>query len=81
MKKAYQKPRLYYESFQLSHSIASGCYGIANFEESACSVTIPEWDEDNEIFQIDFVCPIHGPGVGNLICYHGPSDDKSVFSS
>ena len=40
MKKEYQKPELYYESFQLAQSIASNCEGIANFAENACSVTL-----------------------------------------
>lgn len=40
MRKTYHKPRLWYEVFRLSQSIASGCEGLENYAEGQCAVTV-----------------------------------------
>lgn len=79
MKKAYVKPKMYYESFILSSSISSSCEGIANLGENQCSVTIP--DIGIEIFTSEIACEYTPPSGDDTICYHAPSDWNNVFSS
>lgn len=79
MKKAYEKPRVGYESFKLSNSVSSGCEGIANLGENQCSITIPELGI--EIFNIQIMCEYTAPGGDDTICYHAPSDWNNVYSS
>lgn len=79
MKKPYQKPKIYYESFTLSNSISSGCEGIANLAENQCSITVP--DLGIEIFTVDLVCQYTPPGNDDTICYHAPTEWNNVYSS
>lgn len=81
-KKTYSKPQLVYESFALSQSIASGCEGIANFGEGACSVTITGSFDSVSIFQdAAYGCQFVPPNPDDYICYHAPSEMNNVFSS
>lgn len=83
MKKAYSKPQIIFDSFELSQSIASGCEGIALQAENECAVRV----ELEGIGNIDIFnttpspCTTSGPGDHDLVCYHVPSDDNNVFSS
>ena len=79
MKKAYEKPRIYYESFTLSNNISAGCEGIANLAEYQCSVTVTELGI--EIFTQDLVCMVTTPANDDSICYHAPSEWNNVYSS
>lgn len=74
----YEKPKLYYESFELSMNIAScaqnvgssefSCtvdlgYGFALFVNSNAACTYFDWDENNKV------------------CYNVPFASGAVFSS
>lgn len=75
MKKQYEKPRIVFEGFELSQSIAAGCSLISNFLPYACSIDIGignVYTEDN--------CE-DTPGPGDDICYDVPDGSNVVFSS
>ena len=78
MKKAYEKPRVYFEDFQLSTSIAGGCAWTASFEENSCPVKIPGTPEP---YITDSACTFSVPGENDKFCYHTPMDNKNVFTS
>lgn len=82
MKKTYVRPEVYFESFELSASIAAGCSVKINHAEGVCS-SIPGigsiftdyktcmWTAgDNE----------SGNSESNY-CYHVPLDTNRVFTS
>lgn len=83
MRKTYNKPKLWYEDFRLSQSIAAGCEGIANFVEGSCSVTvkIPGSNTLIELFMSNSVCSHVPPNPDDSVCYHAPSDGMNVYSS
>lgn len=81
MRKKYQKPELYYESFALSQSISSGCEGIANFAEDICSVTLKGPGYDLTLFHDSQICFDSPPNPDDYLCYHAPSEFNNVFSS
>lgn len=87
MKKVYEKPRVLYESYEMSHSVAACGWGVKNAAslESCGAVYNPENDEWGfnyppgiVIFQNSSVC-----GVGNAedYCYQPSSDGWGVFNS
>lgn len=79
MRKKYEKPKVYYEQFSLSSEIAS-CANAANFEMNACPISIPELG-GMTIFLTDGTCDWYTPNADDMICYHVPTDDMSVFTS
>ena len=84
MKKAYETPRLYFESFALSHSISSGCEGISNATEGTCSVIPKDWYDAGymfEIFAVEYVCGETDPEYRNWFCYYAPDESNNVYSS
>lgn len=81
MKKAYQAPAVFYESFQLAQSISAGCEGIANFEAQGCSITVVDEGVNINIYIQEGVCHYTGPGFEDWICYHAPSEMNNAFSS
>ena len=81
MKKEYRKPELWYEDFQLAQSIASGCEGIANFQEGMCAVSLKGEGYDLLLFVDPNVCRDVPPNPDDLLCYHAPSEHNNVFSS
>ena len=87
MRKTYNKPKLWYEDFRLSQSIAAGCEGIANFVEGSCSVTVkipgPNTDAATliEVFMSSSVCTFVPPNLDDTVCYHAPNESNNVFSS
>ena len=80
MKKAYKKPQLYFESFQLSASIAATCSLIINVNGSMCPVTDPGL---GITYYADTNMCSYTPGPGDIkICYDTNAvDDNQVFSS
>ena len=83
MRKTYNKPKLWYEDFRLSQSIASGCEGIALATEGSCAV---HWEVTEGVELIVFTEAIQGceyttPNPDDLVCYHAPSDGMNVYSS
>lgn len=81
MKREYQKPELYYESFQLAQSIAANCEGIANFAENACSVTLDGPGYSLTLFHDSQICVDSPPNPDDFVCYHAPAENMNVFSS
>ena len=81
MKKAYQAPALYYESFRLAQNISAGCEGIANFEANNCSINVVDEGVNINIYLDMNICHYSGPGVEDMICYHAPTDMNNAFSS
>lgn len=79
MKKTYSKPLLYYESFSLSTQLAT-CGYTATFELNGCPISIPELGGET-IFVTTGICDWYTPNPDDMICYHVPTDDMSVFGS
>lgn len=80
MKKTYVKPEVYFESFELSANIATGCKLISNAAEYDCAVT------DNDLGITYFTDAACGgnytpPGGNDGLCYHTSADNAKVFTS
>lgn len=76
MKVNYIKPTIYFESFELSQSIAAGCKFLTEDKEGSEIL-------DPEIGAI-YVMGADGPACGvsgDSICYHTPVNSTGVFSS
>lgn len=83
MKKSYTKPKLFFDSFELSQSIASGCSVIANFQYGACAMKVTDTGVELNIFTSAIAaCEWQAnDGAYNGICYDVPSDSSSLFTS
>lgn len=83
MKKVYQKPQIFYESFRLSETIAGSCGGnIANFGDPyICSLFVD--DLGFSVFNTMGVCDSTPPNPyqDDSICYNVPVDNMSGFTS
>ncbi|CCX45972.1 uncharacterized protein BN455_01260 [Firmicutes bacterium CAG:103] len=80
MKKTYVRPEVYFESFELSANIATGCKLISNAAENACAVT------DNDLGITYFTDAACGgnytpPGGNDGLCYGVPQANNNVFTS
>lgn len=79
MKKTYVKPKVYFESFELSANIATGCKLISNAAQNVCSV------KDNELGITYFTgsaCNGYNPPDGkDKVCYDVPQANNNVFTS
>lgn len=81
MKKTYVKPKVYFESFELSANIATGCKLISNAAQNVCAVT------DNDLgvtyFSDTASCGpgYTPPGPNDQICYGSPQANNNVFTS
>lgn len=78
MKKTYVKPEVYFENFELSANIATGCGRPLGHTKDAC----------RDIFggNADIVFGSSQDGCGwipdtNDFCYHNPSDAQILFTS
>lgn len=79
MKKAYQKPRIFYESFRLSETIAAGCQFISTMGDPyVCSL---DTGDGEPLFAAGGVCVQTPPPGDDTICLHIPSDILSGFTS
>ena len=80
MKKAYSKPQILFDSFELSQSIALGCEMISNQSKGSCTVTDPILDL---VYITDNACQGHytEPGIEDRLCYYAPDDAYNVYSS
>lgn len=81
MKKTYVKPEVYFESFELSANIATGCKLISNAAEQLCAVTDKElgvtYFADAASCGNDYT----PPSEGDKICYGVPQANNNVFTS
>ena len=84
--KQYVKPELFYENFELSHSIAacseSGDYAANSHDKNHCHYMIG----DQLLFTSNQTCNlIEGSDVANAImeiyCYQTGSDNYTMFNS
>lgn len=80
MKKTYVKPELYFESFELSSNIASGCAKPTGHAEYVCPYTLATgkkiFASESEGCQI-----LTQDGSGYSLCYHNPTEGSNLFSS
>lgn len=78
MKKEYSKPEVYFDSFELSQSIAAGCRYISNQEAEVCPVDI---DAPFTLYSTTGICGMTPSGPYDRICYDVPSADSMIFTS
>ncbi len=82
MKKAYVKPQLYFDSFELSTSIATGC--SAGYDHDNTNFGSPNncnyFYGTDKVFLNLISCDIEDPGE-SMYCYHVPTPNDKVFSS
>lgn len=81
MKKAYVKPQLYFENFELNANIAASCaVAIHNMARNVCGLTI---NGIGTVFLNDISgCKDYKANDGDYsICYHNPSDTQNLFNS
>lgn len=79
MKKKYVKPELYFESFELSASIAAGCKHITGHQMDMCAYEVG----GRSVF-VDNVssCTTKTPdGSWESLCYHNPEEANKLFAS
>ncbi len=81
MKKTYVKPEVYFESFELSANIATGCSTITKTlnEEQLCG-----FFDGVDIIFLNGMSACTYPttdGSYNSMCYHHPAADTKLFSS
>ena len=82
MKIAYVKPVLYFENFELSTSIATGCSAGYNHDNtnfgnpSSCNY----FYGTDKVFLNLYACDLEDPGE-SMFCYHVPTANDKVFSS
>lgn len=69
MKKAYSKPQIVFESFELTTSIAAGCSIIISKEDIDIEQS---WNPG--LFTDDMNC-------SSVNCYHVPGDSDAIFTS
>ena len=81
MKKAYSKPQILFESFEISQSIAGSCEEIVNAMPGSCGLVLFPGKTlfTSEMVGICNTTP--SPGQFDDLCYDVPSDNNNVFSS
>lgn len=78
MKKIYVKPEVYFESFELSANIATGCEININHTVGACWQGVEGFKGFN-IFVEPNSCKTTPDDNG--LCYHSPTDANNIFTS
>lgn len=75
MKKTYVKPEVYFESFELSANIATGCGNAINHQIGQCKKGLGDFAE------VVFIegCKVDPNQAG--LCYHNPTDMNNLFTS
>ncbi|MBR5234416.1 MAG: hypothetical protein IKW03_09420 [Clostridia bacterium] len=80
MKKAYSRPIIVFDNFELTENIAAGCsYISSNIAPYQCAVLDKEFGYT--IFSDYSICDSTPPGGNDSICYHVPTADYSVYTS
>lgn len=78
MKKTYVKPEVYFENFELSANIATGCAISINHNVGSCWKGF-EGFKDFNIFVDSYPCTTIPDEDG--FCYHSPTDANNIFTS
>lgn len=76
MKKPYVKPEVYFESFELSANIATGCALAINHQVDGCKNGLGDFAG---IVFVNSTCTARVDDKG--ICYHVPFDATNLFTS
>ena len=76
MKKTYVKPEVYFESFELSANIATGCALPINHQVDGCNQGLGDF---TGIVFLENTCT--APVRDNGTCYHVPFDATKLFTS
>lgn len=84
MKKTYVRPEVYFENFELSTSIATGC--SAGYDHNNTNIGNPDQCAllfgTKKIFNAPPICdPSDGAFDPGQFCYHVPTANDRVFSS
>ena len=80
MKKAYTKPLVVFDCFELADNVAAGCTFIStNQSPYECPIYDPEMDIT--LFSDIITCGTTPPGGNDSICYNVPMADWSVYIS
>ena len=80
MKKAYVKPEIYFESFELSANIATACPKATHTpSDNMCGVNI---DGVGMVFLYAIAeCKYKGADGDYSTCYHNPDSNLNLFNS
>lgn len=76
MKKTYVKPEVYFESFELSASIADNCGKPLNLIQDTCRDIFGDYR--NNVFS-QGSCDMNPDQLG--FCYHVPLEGSKLFAS
>lgn len=77
MKKTYVKPEVYFENFELSANIATGCGRPLGHSKDGCRDILGDFGRLNTIFVDGCELDLQNHGY----CYHVPSGDDMLFTS
>lgn len=86
MKKAYSKPQIAFDDFELSTSIAAGCGAVSHHVLHACGLFDPDLEGTVFTASMTSVCNIKVPDNNDTyemigVCYEVPIEDSQLFSS
>lgn len=78
MKKTYVKPEVYFESFELSANIATGCSTITKTlnEDQQCA-----YHDGFEVIFLEKNSGCTTKATEDRLCYHNPHDGNKLFTS
>ena len=79
MKKQYVKPELYFENFELSANIATGCEAPTNHTKDQCAYSAG--GESVFVEGVTNCTTITQDGQWGDLCYHNPSENNKLFTS
>lgn len=82
MKKTYVKPEVYFENFELSTNIATGCeYKSNHTQQDQCGYVVT--GVGNVFLHEVTGCTYKEPDQNNPygLCYHTPVDSSNLFTS
>lgn len=77
MKKTYVKPEVYFESFELSANIATGCEVPLGHSQTDCRKILGDFGSLDNVFVNGCQLNLEDPSF----CYHVPYADNKLFTS
>ena len=75
-KKKYEKPNIYFESFEFCENVAYGCIYISHYAEYDCPV-----DTGAGVIFEKTGCDFTPVGGNDTVCYHVPTVSQNAFTS